>query len=350
MVSPDEATESVRNLRTQVVDAHAVGDLTALVGRLDALRPGDLASSGRPGAPSAPRRPRPRRPRRSGWSPRPRSSARATTGATARTGCGSCSTSGRRCPGIDRAADDALWRRFSTARTSYTRRRKAHFAEQNEKRESRPGGQAAAGQGGRGAGRLPRVGPDRRRVPRPDAAVEGRRPGAARRRGRAVDAVPRRAGHVLRGARRGDGRPGLRVRRQRRGQGEAARRGRGAGAGHRRRRPPSAPIRDIAERWDADRQGAARQDPAARGPDARRRAGRSAASRRSSGASRTRRSPPAPTTWSPSSRQAIGKVEADLEKARAAGDEKKVAELEENLASRRAFLEMAQRASADYSG
>jgi len=48
--------------------------------------------------------------------------------------------------------------------------------------------------------------------------------------------------------------------------------------------------------------------------------------------------------------QAIGKVEADLEKARAAGDQKKVADLEENLASRRSFLEMAQRASADYSG
>jgi hypothetical protein len=47
--------------------------------------------------------------------------------------------------------------------------------------------------------------------------------------------------------------------------------------------------------------------------------------------------------------EAIGKVEADLEKARSSGDAKKVTELEENLVSRRAFLEMAQRASADYS-
>ena len=39
--------------------------------------------------------------------------------------------------------------------------------------------------------------------------------------------------------------------------------------------------------------------------------------------------------------EAIAKVEADLDKARAAGDEKKVKELEENLASRRSFLEMA---------
>jgi hypothetical protein len=48
--------------------------------------------------------------------------------------------------------------------------------------------------------------------------------------------------------------------------------------------------------------------------------------------------------------EAIGKVEADLDRARSAGDQKKVTELEENLASRRAFLEMAERASADYSG
>jgi hypothetical protein len=47
--------------------------------------------------------------------------------------------------------------------------------------------------------------------------------------------------------------------------------------------------------------------------------------------------------------EAIDKVESDLEKARAAGDAKKVADLEENLVSRRAFLEMAQRASAEFS-
>ena len=42
-------------------------------------------------------------------------------------------------PRIDRSSDDALWRRFSTARTAYTRRRKAHFAEQHEKRDAARG-------------------------------------------------------------------------------------------------------------------------------------------------------------------------------------------------------------------
>ena len=47
---------------------------------------------------------------------------------------------------------------------------------------------------------------------------------------------------------------------------------------------------------------------------------------------------------------AIADIEADLAAARAAGDDKRVADLEDNLASRRSFLDMARRASADYSG
>ena len=42
---------------------------------------------------------------------------------------------------------------------------------------------------------------------------------------------------------------------------------------------------------------------------------------------------------------AIAEIEADLDEARAAGDEKQVKELEENLASRQAFLDMARKAS-----
>jgi DNA repair exonuclease SbcCD ATPase subunit len=46
--------------------------------------------------------------------------------------------------------------------------------------------------------------------------------------------------------------------------------------------------------------------------------------------------------------QAIADIESDLEKARAAGNEKQVKDLEENLASRQSFLDMAKRASADF--
>ena len=39
-------------------------------------------------------------------------------------------------PRLDRATDDELWHRFSSARTTYTRRRKAQFARENEAREA----------------------------------------------------------------------------------------------------------------------------------------------------------------------------------------------------------------------
>jgi hypothetical protein len=47
----------------------------------------------------------------------------------------SCSTSGRRCPRLDKTSDDELWHRFSSARTTYTRHRKQHFAELSSKRD-----------------------------------------------------------------------------------------------------------------------------------------------------------------------------------------------------------------------
>ena len=47
--------------------------------------------------------------------------------------------------------------------------------------------------------------------------------------------------------------------------------------------------------------------------------------------------------------RAIAGLEADLDKARAAGDARKVKDLEDNLASRQQFLEMARKAASDFS-
>ena len=47
-------------------------------------------------------------------------------------------------------------------------------------------------------------------------------------------------------------------------------------------------------------------------------------------------------------RDAITKLERDLEKARAAGNDKKVKDLEGDLESRRAFLEMAEKTAAEF--
>src|SRR3546814_12407822 len=47
--------------------------------------------------------------------------------------------------------------------------------------------------------------------------------------------------------------------------------------------------------------------------------------------------------------QAIADIETDLDKHRAAGNQKKVKELEENPESRKASLDMARRAAQDFS-
>ena len=47
--------------------------------------------------------------------------------------------------------------------------------------------------------------------------------------------------------------------------------------------------------------------------------------------------------------RAIADIEANLDKARTSGDERKIKELEENLASRQQFLEMARRAASEFS-
>ena len=138
-------------------------------------------------------------------------------------------------PRIDRASDDELWKRFSSARTTYTRRRKTHFAEQNEKRE---GARVVKERLAKEAEELA------------DSTDWGPTAGRYRdlmRQWKAAGAAPKDVDDelwkrfrgaqdsVLRCPRRRQRRPRRRVRRQRRGQGEAAGRGRGPGPGHRPR-------------------------------------------------------------------------------------------------------------------
>ena len=133
-LTPEEAVESVKTVSAQVTDANAVGDLASLVGRLDALRP-VIASQ--------------REVRKAEKAQRAVESKAAkekivaeaeklATGSDWRAGANRLRAlldEWKVLPRIDRASDDELWKRFSTARTTYTRRRKTHFAEQNEKRD-----------------------------------------------------------------------------------------------------------------------------------------------------------------------------------------------------------------------
>lgn len=135
VMSPEEATESVRTVTAQVTDANAVGDLGSLVARLEALQPvieGQRES---------------RRAERQQRTAEAKVAKEALVAEAENIAEGSDWRGGanrlralleewKALPRIDRASDDALWRRFSGARTSYTRRRKTHFAEQNEKRDA----------------------------------------------------------------------------------------------------------------------------------------------------------------------------------------------------------------------
>lgn len=133
--SPDEARRVTKTLRASVMNANAVGDLDALAARLDALLPKlDEAAEAR----------------RQARKQAAEEALAAKEAMVAEAEALAAGTDWRRgvdrfralleqwkaLPRVDRATDDALWHRFSSARTAYTRRRKAQFAEVAEVREA----------------------------------------------------------------------------------------------------------------------------------------------------------------------------------------------------------------------
>ena len=134
-LSPDDAAASVKTVRNAVDGAHAVGDLDGLLQRLDALAP-RLAEQRAA-----------RRAERAKASEETRAAKEAFVAEAERLAAGNDWRGGvnrfralleqwKTLPRLDRTTDDQLWHRFSSARTTYTRRRKAQFAQQNEARES----------------------------------------------------------------------------------------------------------------------------------------------------------------------------------------------------------------------
>lgn len=133
-LAPEEAASSAKALREQVVDAHAVGDLVSLAARLDALAPVIAVQRAA------------RKEERAQKSAESKAEKEKLVAEAERLAEGTDWRNGanrlrdllarwKDLPRLDRATDDALWRRFSTARTTYTRHRKAHFAEEHERRD-----------------------------------------------------------------------------------------------------------------------------------------------------------------------------------------------------------------------
>ena len=134
-VSPDDAVSSINKLRNAITDARAVGDLDGLKVRLDALSP---VIAGQRAARRA-ERARQQQETREAKERYVLEAERLAAGNDWRGGVNrfrALLEEWKALPRLDRATDDELWHRFSSARTTYTRRRKAQFAQQNEQREA----------------------------------------------------------------------------------------------------------------------------------------------------------------------------------------------------------------------
>ena len=345
-LSPDEAVTSVRTVREQVVDANAVGDLASLVARLDALGP--VIDQQREA----------RKVERAQRAAESKSAKEALVAEAEEIAAGNDWRGGanrlrdlldrwKALPRIDRASDDALWRRFSTARTAYTRRRKSHFAEQQEKRD---------------ASRVVKEKLAKEAESLADSREWGPTAGRFRdlmKQWKAAGPAPREVEEALwkrfRGAQ--DTFFGARDAATAEQDKEFA-----ANAEVKERLlaeaealvpvtnldTAKAAMRDIAERWEA-----AGKVPRDRIKELEGRIRKVEQEIRSVEEEQWRRTDPEKSARADDMvsklEAALAGIQADLDAARSAGDEKKVRELEENLASRQAFLDMAKRASADYS-
>ena len=347
VLSPEEAVESVKTVATQVADANAVGDLASLLVRLEALAP--VIENQREA----------RKVEKAQRTAESRVQKEKIVGEAEKLAEGSDWRNGanrlrelldewKALPRIDRSSDDTLWRRFSTARTAYTRRRKAHFAEQHEKRDAARAikerlateaeSLATSTEWGPTAGRyrdLMKQWKDAGPAPRDvDEALWKRFRGAQDAFFGARDASAAEQDQEF--AANAEVKDALLV------EAEAL--------------LPVTDLdvakkafRDIADRWDA-----AGKVPRDRMKELEARIRKVEQAIRSIEEEQWTRSDPEKSARADDMvsklEAAIAQVERDLEKAQAAGNAKKTKELEENLESRRAFLEMAKRASDEFSG
>ncbi|WP_019146518.1 DUF349 domain-containing protein [Aeromicrobium massiliense] len=345
-LSPDDAGKAIEKVRAQVAEAQVIGDVESLRTRLDALAP--LLEKHREER-------------------RAQKAAKAQLAVTEKTRISeeaeriAGSDEWRRgadrmrelleewkaLPRVDKKTDDELWHRFSSARTTYTRRRKAHFGEQAQQRDAaqkikerlvtEAEALSSSTDWGRTAGQYrdlmqqwKAAGPAPRNVDEKlwrkfrgaqDAFFQARdEANAALDAEFAVNAEAKEQILVEAEALLPITDP------------DAARR-----AWH-----------DIADRWEA-----AGKVPRARIKELEGRIRKVEQAVRAAGDEQWKRTDPEKSARADDMvgklERAIAEISAQLEQAKASGDDRKVAELEQNLASRQSFLDMARRAAADFS-
>jgi hypothetical protein len=347
VLAPEEATETIKLVRTQVTEANAVGDLAALAARLDSLGPVIAQQRAARKAEKAQKAAESKQQKEKIVA----AAEKIAEGNDWRHGANKLRElldEWKALPRIDRASDDSLWKRFSGARTAYTRRRKSHFAEQDEKRASaqvvkerlakEAEALASSTDWGPTAGRYRDLMRDWKAAgPAPkdvDDALWARFRGAQDTFFGARDAA--NAALDAEFAVNAEVKEKLLV------EAEALLPVTDVEAAKRA-------FRDIAEKWDA-----AGKVPREKIKDLEARIRKVEQTIRGLEDEQWRKSDPEKSARADDMvaklEAAIAGVEADLEKARAAGNEKLVRELEDNLESRQAFLEMAKRASQEFSG
>jgi uncharacterized protein DUF349 len=346
VLSPEEALESVKTVSSQVVDANAVGDLASLVARLEALRP---VIEGQREARRAERVQKTAEAKQA-KEKLVAEAEKIAEGNDWRAGANRLRTlldEWKALPRIDRASDDSLWKRFSGARTSYTRRRKTHFAEQNEKRDAARSVKERLVKEAESLADSKDWGPTAGRYR--DLMRQWKAAGPAPkdvddelwRRFRAAQDTFFGARDATNAALDAEYAANAEVKEALLVEAEAL-----------------VPVTDLeaakkALRGIADRWEAAGKVPREKIKELEGRMRAVEQAVRSIEDEQWRKSDPEKSARADDMvtqlESAIAQVEADLAKAREAGNEKKVKELEENLASRQSFLDMARRVSADYS-
>jgi uncharacterized protein DUF349 len=345
-LSPDEATESIKKVAAQLVEPNAVGDIVGLTARLDALGPLIGVQRGQRRADRA-------RKLEEASTRKQEIVAEAekiSLGKDWRNGVNRLRDlldEWKALPRLERKRDDELWHRFSSARTAYTRRRKTHFAELNEAREgarvvkerllkeaeelssSTEWGPTSSRyralmQDWKAAGAAPREVEEAlwQRFRAAQDSFFGAREAANAEQDREFAANAEKKLEILVEAEALLPVTDL----------EAAKRA----------------FRDIAERWDA-----AGKVPRDQIKTLEARIRKVEQAIRSTEDDRWRRSDPEKSARADDMlgqlERAIADIESNLDQARTSGDERKVKELEESLASRQQFLEMARKAASEFS-
>ena len=345
-LTPDEAKESVKQVAAQLVEPNAVGDVVGLSARLDALGPLIGVQRGKRREDKA-RRLEESRTRKHEIVAE---AEKISQGKDWRNGVNRLRDlleEWKALPRLEKKSDDELWHRFSGARTAYTRRRKAHFAELGEKREGARVVKQRLLKEAESLSGSTDWGPTSSRYR--SLMQDWKAAGAAPRdveedlwqRFRAAQDAFFGARDAANAEQDKEFASNAEVKRALLVEAEALLPVKDLDATKRQ-------FRDISERWDAAGKvpreqmksleaGIRKVEQAIRGVED----------------EQWRRSDPEKSARADDMlgqlERAIAGIEADLEKARAAGDARKIKDLEDNLASRQQFLEMAKRAASDFS-